>query len=212
MATFLIGIPPLRVRTLAELRIGETIKNGVFENGVFTPKEKMQDPTQAVYYFDMKPKDYKTGKIYGDYCVEIPNYRYQDGSYFYDYLDSWLCTWRQELLKNGQSHNYLFVRIRASKETDNLTKEERHYLPGDPVSSRVFQYIFSSLTKKFTGARIGPHIFRAIWRTHYASIGASKEVMDALAYFMQHSSPIADEVYDRRTSGQRCQPLIDFLN
>jgi hypothetical protein len=209
---FLSAIPPLRARTLAKLRIGKTLKYGLFRDGVFIPKDKMKDPSQALYYFDMKDIDYKTGKTYGDYCTAIPNYKFKDGSSFYDYLNSWIDTWRQHLLKHGQKHNYLFVYLEEGREEDTETETVKHHLAGDPISPTGFECICRGIMKRFTGAEIRPHIFRSICRTHYATIGASKQVMDALAHFMQHSSSIADGNYDRRTSQQRAQPIIDFLS
>ncbi|MFM7437828.1 MAG: hypothetical protein ACKO2V_04390 [Snowella sp.] len=141
MLGFLSVVPPLRRRTLAELELDRTLVHGIETESGFIPRDKMQNPAEAIFYYDMLPDDYKTGKTYGNYFVSIPNYRFKDGSYFYDYLNKWLYEgYRDELLLNGQIHQHLFVRFNNNKKGD---------LIGDPIEITSYSVIIADLTKKF---------------------------------------------------------------
>jgi hypothetical protein len=195
-------VPPLRRRTLGQLEFGRTLVHGIETESGFIPKDKMPNPSEALYYYDMLPDDYKTGKTYGNYFVVLPNYYFQDGSCFYDYLDKWLYEgYRQELLEHGQTHQYLFVRVYANKKGD---------LKGDPLPYESYTNIIAQLTQKFTGIKIRPQIFRVIYRTHYVNIGAPPDVLDALAFFMQHSPETAAKVYTRRSLSEKLAPFQRF--
>lgn len=202
MLCFLCVVPPLRRRTLAELELGRTLVHGIETESGFIPRDKMQNPAEAIFYYDMLPDDYKTGKTYGNYFVSIPNYRFKDGSYFYDYLNKWLYEeYRDELLLNGQIHQHLFVRFNNNKKGD---------LIGDPIAITSYSVIIADLTKKFAGIEIRPQMFRAIYRTHYVNIGASPDVLESLAFFMQHSPETAAKVYTRRSLSEKLAPFKRF--
>jgi len=62
MLCLLVLVHPLRRRSLAELQWGKTLVKGIkTEEGNFIRQEKMADPSQALYYYDMLPEEYKTG-------------------------------------------------------------------------------------------------------------------------------------------------------
>ena len=202
MLGVLCVVPPLRRRTLAQLEFGRTLVHGIETESGFIPKDKMQNPSEALYYYDMLPDDYKTGKIYGNYFVALPNYYFQDGSCFYDYLNKWLYEgYREELLEHGQSHQCLFVRAYGNKKGD---------LKGDPLPYECYTTVIAELIQKFTGIKIRPQIFRVIYRTHYVNIGAPPDVLDALAFFMQHSPETAAKVYTRRSLSEKLAPFQRF--
>ncbi|MFM1842860.1 MAG: hypothetical protein RLZZ490_1597, partial [Cyanobacteriota bacterium] len=121
---------------------------------------------------------------------------------FYDYLDKWIYGgYRQALLTYGQDHQFLFVQ----------TRNEKNSRQGDPGSPESYENIVGGITEKFTGLAIFPHKFRHMCSTHYRNLGLSKAELDALAYFMQHSSAMADKTYDRRTSQERTAPIVDLF-
>ncbi len=66
---FLTVVPPDRTRTLQELRIGETIKHGLFINNRFIPSSELL-PDQAKYYIHLQPGEYKTSKTFGEWVAE----------------------------------------------------------------------------------------------------------------------------------------------
>jgi len=199
---FLTAIPPLRAGTLGVLEIGDTLKHGKFEGNVFIPRSEMANPNDAVYYFDMGPECYKTGKIYGHYRTEIPNYQFKDGTSFSDCLDKWIYGgYRQTLLTYGQDHQFLFVKTRNKKNSRQ----------GDPGTPESYEQMIGGITEKFTGLAIFPHEFRSMCSTHYRNLGLSKAELDALAYFMQHSSAMADKTYDRRTCQERTAPILNLF-
>ena len=202
MLGLLCVVPPLRRRTLAQLEFGRTLVHGLETESGFIPKDKMQNPSEALYYYDMLPDDYKTGKTYGNYFVVLPNYYFQDGSCFYDYLNKWLYEgYREELLEHGQTHQYLFLRGYGNKKGG---------VKGDPLPYECYTTIIAELMQKFTGIKIRPQIFRVIYRTHYVNIGAPPDVLEALAFFMQHSPETAAKVYTRRSLSEKLAPFQRF--
>jgi hypothetical protein len=203
IASFLLLLPPLRRRTLAELTLDDTLVQGIKTKNGFIPISQMDDPTKARYHYNMLPEAYKTGDKYGKFFLTLPNYCFQDGSRFYDYLDKFIFGGYRDALLNGQTHKTLFVRIRGQ-----LKKPGKRQ--GDPIAPESFSSVFNTLCEMMVGKSIRPQICRAIYRTYYVNQGASSQVLDALAYAMQHSPKTALKIYTRQTLEEKLAPLIDF--
>ncbi|MFN9175712.1 MAG: hypothetical protein ACK58N_14735 [Synechocystis sp.] len=205
MLCMLVLVHPLRRRSLAELQWGKTLVKGIkTKEGNFIRQEKMADPSQALYYYDMLPEEYKTGDTYGHYCVALPNHRFQDGTRFYDYLEKYLFGgYRQALLRHGQDHQYLFVRINDIPKWDGKA--------GDPISWDSYSDVIYDFSKKITGVGISPKKFRTIYRTYYVNLGAPPNVLAGLAYCMQHSPETAAKVYTWQTLSEKLDPFIKFF-
>jgi hypothetical protein len=205
IAGFLLLLPPLRRRTLAELTLDDTLVRGIKTQNGFIPVEKMDDPTKARYHYDMLPEAYKTGDKHGKFFLTLPNYRFRDGSSFYDYLDKYLFGgYWDALLINGQTHKTLFVRIHKGTKPGKMK--------GDSISSESFGDVFNQLCKMMVGKSIRPQICRAIYRTYYVNQGASPQVLESLAYAMQHTPETALKTYTRQTLEEKLTPLIDFFD
>lgn len=201
----LVVVPPLRCRTLAELEFSRTLKCGLKDNTGFQPCSLLADPTLSRYYYDLKPDDYKTGKVYGDYFVEIPNKSFEDGSCFYDYLNRWFFEgYRESLLEQHQTHQFMFVRPNNSKNAKNVA--------GEPMKPTHYSDLIYQITEQFTGTKIGPHAFRAIFRTYLINSGASRQELESLAFAMQHSPEMAASSYTFQTIQEKMAPILSFIN
>lgn len=201
----LVVVPPLRCRTLAQLEFGRTLKYGLKDNTGFQPWHLLADPTLARYYYDLKPDDYKTGKVYGDYFVEVPNKSFEDGSCFYDYLNRWFFDgYRDSLLEQQQTHQSMFVRPKNSNGANDAA--------GEPMRETHYSDLIYKITEQFTGMKIGPHAFRAIFRTHLINSGASRQELESLAFAMQHSPEMAASSYTFQTIQEKMAPILNFIN
>ena len=199
---FLTVIPPIRIRSIAELKIGQTLKYGLFNDRGFTPKEHLPNPLEAKYYYHFLPSDYKTGKSYGEFIAELPNQSFGDGTYFYGYLNQWIeGEYRRYFMKDGQQHNSLFV----------STVRGKKYPMGAPIKSRSLSAQISNVNHKYTKVRVGPHTFRKIYRTHLKNTGASSEELRSAAFFMQHSEEIAEKVYTVQTLADKLNPILNLI-
>ena len=193
---FLTLIPPDRARTIRELQIGETLKHGIKTQEGFISRENLLDSANAKYYIHLQEKDYKTGKIYGEFWGELPNYKFKDNTLFYDYLTDWIYgEWRKILLRN-ETHNYCFCQSRTSK----------------PHSQSSFHWLVAHTFKNKTGIKMGTHQFRDIFCTHLEEINAPAEVRASAAYWMKHSEQIAKKVYTVVDLQAKLAPAFDFMN
>lgn len=202
---FLVIVPPIRCLSLSILELGTTLKHGFWDEAGFKPKELLSDPSQARFYYHFQGDQYKTGKFYGEFIAELPNYFFEDGSCFYDYLKKWFYEgYLNSLLVNGQQHQFMFVRVGANGHS---AKEK-----GDPMEEHIFSNLVSLITKKYFNIKVRPHLFRKIYRTHLINIGATPKQLASAAFFMQHSEKMAQRVYTVQTVQEKVSPILDFLN
>ena len=183
-------VPPSRQRVIRELRIGETLKHGLFKNGVFIAKDKLENPEEARYTIHLQPEDYKTGKTYGEWLHEFPDHDFEDGTTFYQYLDKWVYGGGRDRLLNGQNHNYLFLQSRTSSP-----------MTGPAMTNIVSEMFHSTLKMK-----ISPHKLRTIFRTYLADKGASQQELDSAAFWMRHSPEISRKDYTKQTLENKLKP------
>ena len=202
--SLLVIIPPLRCRTLAELELGRTIRCGLLnDSGSFIPRENLTESSLAKYYYHMMPNDYKTGKIYGEIFVQLPNCNFDDKTCFYDYLNQWFFEgYRDSLLVHQQNHQCMFVKLNKSHKS----------LPGDPMKPNNFADLIYIITKQFTGIRVGPHTFRKIYRTHLINSNATSQELASAAFFMQHTEEMAAKSYTIQTLNEKTSPILNFIS
>ncbi len=200
-------VPPDRQRTFRELRLGETLKYGIFDGDMFIPKERMINPQDARFFIHLLPDQYKTGDSYGEWIGELPNTKFPDNSSFYEYLEKWLyCGYEENGIVKGLrealnpgSHNYIFFGRISGK-------------PIDVTSMAIkFKYFF----ERHTGVPVSPHTLRKIFRTHIKNIGASPQELESVAFWMKHDLRTAEKIYtfqDCRTKLKAGAALADRVN
>jgi hypothetical protein len=197
---FFVLIPPSRQRVIRELELGRTLKYGIFSDGNFTPfDEKMANPSEAKYYIHLQPEDYKTGDIYGEWIGEFPNTEFPDGSRFYDYLNRWL---RNDQDENGDWHGMREV-IAAPGEKTVFVGELR----GKSYSARHMCAKIKILFNRWTGVPISPQDLRHLYRTYIddPATGATEEEKKSAAFWMRHSTQMANKVYSHLNCEQKLQ-------
>lgn len=207
---FLVVVPPIRRRSIAELRWGITLKYGKFgEDSCFTKHTDLKNGEKPKYYYHLQPKDYKTGKTYGEFIAPLPNAEFPGGTTFYDYLNKWLFEgWRERLQVHGQTHQSVFMQVLNGKDEDGHIVSKA----GDPASEYSFGSWIAHLTYKYCACEVYPNKFRHIWRTHLIEIGASKAELESFAFFMQHSEEMAAKAYTVRDIHQKLKASQNFLD
>lgn len=190
----LVLVPPSRSRVIRELQIGKTFKHGLFKDGVFIPKDKLKDSSQAKYYIHLQPEDYKTGAKYGEWLAAFPNYEFKDGKKFYDYLDRWIYQGNREWLMTDadstNNHDYLIL----------------GGVNGQPLKAPAFGRAVATIFKYITGESVHPHKLRTVFRTYLVNKGASKAELESAAFWMRHSTETANSNYTKQTLDEKLAP------
>ncbi|BAQ66962.1 hypothetical protein [Geminocystis sp. NIES-3709] len=193
LALFTVNTPD-RQRTIRELEYGRTLKYGKLDNnGFLIPLQPMEDKAQEGRYFlDQKPEDHKLGDKSRFFAINNP--RYEDGTYFYDYLNKWLFQGFRDILAQPTTKT-VFVRAKT----------------GLPYESKEMSSKVGYLFKKKTGVSIGPHKLRNIFVTYLANSNATDAERRAAAFQMNHSLEIADKTYNNQTDMERIKPIQEWL-
>jgi len=195
---FFVLVPPPRQREIRELEMGRTLKYGIFENGRFTSFEKMLNPDEAKYYIHLLPEDYKTGDIYGEWLGEFPNTEFYDGCKFYDYLSRWFFQGYQD-----EKGNWLGMRelVATPGEKTVFVRD----ISGTSHAVESLSTKIKSIITRWTGVPISPHDLRHLYRTHIddPAAGATYEERESAAYWMRHSSEMAQKTYSHLSNEQK---------
>jgi hypothetical protein len=195
---FFVLVPPPRQRVIRELELGRTLKYGISEHGRITPFEKMPNPSDAKYYVELQPEDYKTGDIYGKWIGEFPNTEFPDGSKFYDYLNRWLFQGYQDA--NGEWHGMREL-IAAPGVKTVFVKDKA----GESYITEEMGAKIRNLFTRWTGVPIAPHDLRHLYRTYIddPATGATEDEKKSAAYWMRHSSQMAAKTYSHLNNEQK---------
>jgi hypothetical protein len=190
-------IPPKRQRIIRELSFGKTLKYGKIDaNSYIIPLDPQTDKNkEGNYILDLTPDDQKNGsKIGKSYREMIPNRQFEDGTYFYDYLNEWLFQYRKFLVKTDVET--VFVR---EIKGDAFTKDS------------VWQKV-NSIFKTKTGVSINPHLLRHIFVTFLANNEVDDAKKRAAAISMGHDPITAEKYYCKQTDEQMVLPIAEYMN
>ncbi|KAL6061376.1 Integrase-like, catalytic core [Balamuthia mandrillaris] len=168
----ILACVPDRQRTLRELQVGKTVVKEEFAGKVR-------------WLIKHGPKDYKTGKVYGERPPLII------AEHIYPYLETYLSKWRHHL---QPQHDFVFTQKN-----------------GKPVSAHWVYCTFSSAAFRLTGKKTNPHLVRDMIVTYLRNTDASERELEALAIYMGHSVTTQKESYDRRTKFQKVAPAIQLI-
>ena len=189
---FMVLIPTDRARTYYELEIGKTFVYGIYKDGKFTPVEKLQDKTVAIWYIHLMPDDYKTGKIYKEYWGIMPNIQFDHNHNLYSYIDKWINEGRQY---GGKcNHDYFFRQIKRYKALTTVDWNVR----------------IKAIFVQETGIPVTPKELRKMYITHLNNKGATNTELKGAAYAMHHSQKMQEGVYNSQTIMDRVQPIQEF--
>ena len=159
---------PDRQRTLRELQFGKNLFK-----------------SDSRYIIKHSPKDYKTGKVYGERPPLVLPITLTP------YLDEFINTWRKEL---NPKHDFLFCQV-----------------GGGPLTDKGLWKVFVRSAYRITGKRCHPHLVRDSVVTYLRSGNATEMELEALALLMGHSVEMQRNSYDRRTKEAKVGPAIALL-
>lgn len=189
---FMILIPVDRARTYYELEIGQTFVYGVYNDGKFTPVDKLQDKTQAIWYIHLMPNDYKTGKIYKEYWGRMDNIDFGDGNRLYNYIDTWINQGRQ--YKQNCNHNYFYRKVLNYKQLNTTNWSLR----------------IKAIFAQETGIPVTPKELRRMYITYLNNQGATNAELKGAAQAMHHSQRMQESTYNSQTILDRIAPIYDL--
>lgn len=180
-------LPADRSRTYYELEIGRTFVFGIFKGNKFKPRDYLSE--KGEWFVHLRAEDYKTGKTYGEFwSLPIPNYKFQDDTYFYSYITDWLSKYRDN---EGEITHNLFFRQVENKECYSKNSW------WDFVTSTFYSY---------TGVPVGSNSIRHMQSTHERNLGLSHEELKANAAGRHHSIETCDKYYNEQTQQQKLAP------
>ena len=215
LLAFLTVTPPDRQRTFRELRLGHTLKYGIFSNERFIPQAEMQNPDKARWYIHLNMDEYKTSKTYGEWIGELPDEVFDGNKTFYNYLDRWLYHGYQDI--NGNWHGWRdALNPRPVKLEENGKEITNDFLfvdnVGKPFSTHSITSRITNIFKRLAGVAVNPHLFRAIFRTHLKNTGASIAEQESAAYWMKHDIRTAETDYTFQERDVKLRPAIELMN
>lgn len=194
---FFCLIPPERNRTISELEVGRTLVRGTMENGLLVPMEDMSNPERAQWFLNLTAKDYKTGKVYKDYCAPIEDIPLAYGKTFYTYIQLWLEEYRPLF---NPDHQRLFIK----------TKTTMGATPGESITYRNMTGWIKYLFFHYTGVPVVPKLLRKMYVTHLKNRNASEAELEAAARAMHHSRAMQSAEYDQQDLQDKLAPIRAF--
>lgn len=199
---FLVAVFPSRSRTYYDLRIGETLKEGINPGKRFIPKSKFAEQgitAESKFYLHHLPEDFKTGRAMtqevlknNGWWVEIPNTEFPDGKCLYDYIYRWL-NWGREI-EGTLDHNFFFRKIFSSS----------------PMTEQNWKTRIRNITERWTGVPIPTRNFRIMWSTYLEEQKAPQVVQKGAQIALQHSEKIHAMVYNLHPTVEQTKPALDF--
>ncbi len=194
---FFCFLPPERNRTVSELEVGRTLVRGTFKYGILIPMEDMASPEKAKWFINLAPDDYKTGKVYQEYCAPVDDIQLTNGKTFYGYIQIWLDDYRPLFQPD---HNRLFVKVKPTKGAT----------PGEPITYRNMTGWVKYLFVKYTGVPVVPQSLRKMYVTFLKNSNASEAELEAAARAMHHSRAMQSAQYDEQQLQDKLAPILAF--
>lgn len=195
LACFTI-MPPDRQRTFVELTYGKTLKHGLYNDNFthFTPIEQMSNPQEAQYYIRLGAGEYKTWKTYGVWTGRIPNKKFPDGKYFYDYLNEWFFDGYTD--KNGKRYGY---RNSLKPRTDRVfVNQKGETLTDCTLRDRITNIVYGEYKIPST-----PHTIRHIFVNYIHTKDYDEKTLKSFAYWMKHSPEEQTKTYSHLTAADK---------
>jgi hypothetical protein len=172
----------------------------------------------GMWYMDMTPESYKTGKIYGHQKLRIPNAELDDHKFFYDYLEAFLYGYYRDSSGNWISGGQL---VDKPDEEElcclrmTLEPKDNHVFvqptTGNPLSESDVTRLIQTSAHRLTGQKLPPHLLRDIFATWFLDQGYSPDRIASLAYAMGHREETLRKIYDRRKPKDKNRPIEETL-
>lgn len=191
---------PSRPRTYYDLRIGETLKEGILTKERFIPASELSHADlrkhgfkETAFYIHHQPDDYKSGKDMPDWMLhnngwwlEIPNLSFGTKD-FYHYIRQWL-DWGREIY--GPCDHPYFFRLALSNRPVRVEGRWGNYL------KHILEY--------WTGVPVSPTSMRKMFSTTFSD----PKLKEGAALLLQHSEKIHTSHYDQRICAERMTLIL----
>jgi hypothetical protein len=189
---------PSRSRTFYDLRIGETLKEGVLSNREFLSVEDIRNrglwdvcKNSVRFYIHHQAEDSKVGKSMTPalhesegWWAEIPNIPCGD-NFLYDYIRRWL-DWGRAV-KGEVVHNFFF----------------RKAFSTEPMICSDWNQRIRKIFSRWTGVSVPPNNIRDMFTSHFP------KYKESAALLLQHSESTHVREYDMRLTVDKIQPVMD---
>lgn len=226
--------PPRRQQEFRDLKIGTscpvTRPKNIASNHLIhpLPNDRNQDKYHGylfkdeygMWYVDMLPEGYKTGKTYGHQKLPIPNTPFPDGKSFYDYLEAFLYGYYRDGKGNwcsgGQDLNTSLIGKAKLYSLRMLFNPKSNHVFVTPTTGKAFidstfPSVFKSSAHRLTGQLLTPHLLRDIFATWFLDQEYTEAQINSLAYAMAHSPEMLRAIYDRRRPQQKNRPIEETM-
>ena len=172
-------------------------------------------------------QDYKTRQAHGCFSGILPNYRFSDGTSFYDYVERYLYgSWFPGTFKTAyayqwcdpirdgqkgvwQSLGLLELEPEIHQVTgprgDTWTHTVVFVQPGTgkPYGQGDFSNLYADVAHSYLGRRITSHTMRYIWATWAFMVGLSEHQLRALAAQMGMTVETMRRTYEQRVPAEQ---------
>ncbi len=177
----------------------------------------------GVWVLDIQ--DYKTDTIYGPQSIVIPNHKFHDGNWLYDYFERHLYGWY--FYDDGQQKGQWLTAGRISFEPGDSCYLSHHSqnsefwswgyffiqpLVGMPYNSTEFKDLVRNAAHKLTGVPVTPHIMRYVWATWAYQVALTDSERESLAYAMGHDVKTMLEFYEKCTPDEKRRPIEEVID
>lgn len=162
---------------------GEFLLLGEIVDGVFTPKAKMKNASQAQWWIAIY--HFKTIEKYGPFWYPIPNQQFRDHKNLYEYLEMWFFGLKDEEEKWAKYHNGANAEWQGFVDEEGNQHGWREALQPDhpctfsmpyarkPFNTQKFSALVKRIFVRFTQelgsgkiTPVTPHSFRSMLATH----------------------------------------------
>lgn len=196
---------PSRSRTFYDLRIGETLKEGILTRSKFLSIQDLKNQglwekhkDSVRFYIHHGVEDYKTGKsmttamLNNDgWWAEMPNVSFGD-VHLYDYIQRWL-EWGRAT-EGKVNHNFFF----------------RKGFSPEPMNGKTWSDRIRTIFERWTGVPVSPNSIRKMFTSQFP------QFKGGAALLLQHSETIHGTDYDMRQTVEIMKPVMQanegFIN
>ncbi|MBD1865153.1 MULTISPECIES: tyrosine-type recombinase/integrase [Trichocoleus] len=188
MCAFFTYIPPMRQQVIRGLEVGHSL---LWEDNR--------------WYIYLRPDEYKTGKVYGEFRGPVSNPDLGDGTCFYDYIEAWLYDCSK---LPGLSKLNLPGGLRATYNPEHnffFTQKNR-----EPMKQHTLSEYIRHAAYRIKGKAVTAHLLRDMFVSHLMELGYSDAEMNSVANAMHHSPETQRGIYDKRTKEKKVAPGMDL--
>ena len=188
---FFCVLPPARQQVVRNLIIGESFVWGEIVREEVIDASQMLDPSKARWIIGLRHG--KTFTNYGFHPYYLPNHKFPDGTFLYDYMNRWVNEYRI-LLEPKTAHLFIGPRTQIGLTTSGVYDLVRNVIEG------------------FTGMAVGPHELRRLFNSYIENGHINPQLKTNMRNRqMTQSDEIAKEVYTTSDAEKIDRPMMELF-